>query len=670
MATNDNTQLIPIISGSIDQSFLIEPLGGPAHPTSYLDRFPDELYNKAPESHFVRFIYALLGPAGIGWLRKNYLEARLALEDLGVNLTDLDLFYGDPFKFGRIAEEQFTNDPSGLLTKDQWQEIQTKDTQYRNRVIDFLAGARMGNSPGGMHLIARSGLGYENEIFENYRYLYDVHSDNPVGIPYMGHTTSTEEMIIMPRAEVPRSMQQTVLITGSPTGGTFSLIFNGYQTNSIAYNALASNANPHISGSIYRDVQAALENIPIIGVGQVHVTGGPGPANAFIIEFTGNLSNTSVSQFKAINSLTGDPTATIDISTNVSAIESNDTPIQITAIDKYNLYAALSRIKPVTTIPTLTDGPGTTFRQQWLSVNSTSQYIEVVRYVTGQPGINWKQDRAHWIEKGIEREAPRIADNLQHHYQGFHNIATISPYTNEALADSNYLLSGPLINFKSEHIGRFSPAQIVAMPFMSKYTDDHFVFNGGFASAVYPEPLVVATQMDDATGKSISLINGIYPTDYASQSGVNEIQYRDPHFWSSKERASGDEYLEIDLGEVQAVNFIGFEITTKPIDIEIAYDLLDQSPARIFKPVTPLSGVPYPNSIIFTPEEQSPWYYVEFSFTNSRKNIIFTRYIRIKFARRINATNPFLYDPINKVQNPWSIEVRNLRLGRNVSDPF
>ena len=76
----------------IDQSFFIEPLGGPQNPTNYLDRFPDEVYNKSIDSHLVKFLYSLLGPAGIGWLRKNYLEARLQLEEYGVDLFNLDSF--------------------------------------------------------------------------------------------------------------------------------------------------------------------------------------------------------------------------------------------------------------------------------------------------------------------------------------------------------------------------------------------------------------------------------------------------------------------------------------------------------------------------------------------------------------------------------------------------
>ncbi len=68
---------------------------------------------------------------------------------------------------------------------------------------------------------------------------------------------------------------QTVTITGSPTGGTFSLTFGGQTTSGIAYNALAS------------AVQSALVALSSIGNGNVSVTGNAG--GPYTVEFTGTL---------------------------------------------------------------------------------------------------------------------------------------------------------------------------------------------------------------------------------------------------------------------------------------------------------------------------------------------------------------------------------------------
>jgi hypothetical protein len=66
---------------------------------------------------------------------------------------------------------------------------------------------------------------------------------------------------------------KTVTITGTPTGGTFTLTYNGQTTSGIAYNAAAS------------AVQTALEALSNLAPGDVSVTGGPGPATPYSVVF-------------------------------------------------------------------------------------------------------------------------------------------------------------------------------------------------------------------------------------------------------------------------------------------------------------------------------------------------------------------------------------------------
>jgi hypothetical protein len=80
----------------------------------------------------------------------------------------------------------------------------------------------------------------------------------------------------------PWNEKHSVTITGTPTGGTFTLTYSGQTTAGIAYNANAA------------AVQAALEALSNIGVGDVAVTGGPGPGTPWIVEFTGTLALTNV----------------------------------------------------------------------------------------------------------------------------------------------------------------------------------------------------------------------------------------------------------------------------------------------------------------------------------------------------------------------------------------
>src|ERR1700752_4295266 len=73
--------------------------------------------------------------------------------------------------------------------------------------------------------------------------------------------------------------QQTITITGSPTGGTFTLTYNGQTTAAIAYNAPAE------------DVEDALEVLSNVGVGNVLGGGGALPGTAVTITFQNLLGN-------------------------------------------------------------------------------------------------------------------------------------------------------------------------------------------------------------------------------------------------------------------------------------------------------------------------------------------------------------------------------------------
>lgn len=71
---------------------------------------------------------------------------------------------------------------------------------------------------------------------------------------------------------------QTISITGTPTGGTFPLVFNGQVAAGVAYNASAAT------------VQTALQALPSIGSGNVTCTGGPLPGTPVVCTFSGTLA--------------------------------------------------------------------------------------------------------------------------------------------------------------------------------------------------------------------------------------------------------------------------------------------------------------------------------------------------------------------------------------------
>lgn len=86
--------------------------------------------------------------------------------------------------------------------------------------------------------------------------------------------------------------RQTVTISGSPAGGTFTLTFGGQTTAGIAFNAAAS------------AVQTAVQALSSVGAGNATVTGSNG--GPWVITFTGTLANAAQSVITANGaSLTG-----------------------------------------------------------------------------------------------------------------------------------------------------------------------------------------------------------------------------------------------------------------------------------------------------------------------------------------------------------------------------
>lgn len=100
---------------------------------------------------------------------------------------------------------------------------------------------------------------------------------------------------------------QSVTITGTPTGGTFTLTWSGQTTAAIPYNATAA------------QVLAALQALSNIGDNDVAVTGGPGPGSAFAVTFKGVLGGTDVAAMTASAAgLTGGTSPNVTIGTTTA----------------------------------------------------------------------------------------------------------------------------------------------------------------------------------------------------------------------------------------------------------------------------------------------------------------------------------------------------------------
>jgi hypothetical protein len=114
------------------------------------------------------------------------------------------------------------------------------------------------------------------------------------------------------------SEAQTVTITGTPTGGTFTLTLNGETTAGIAYNATAA------------AVESALEALPSLSADDISVTGGPGPGTPYVVTFGGALAGANVAQMTSAGSFTGGSSPAVAVTTTTAgggtATDGTDVP--------------------------------------------------------------------------------------------------------------------------------------------------------------------------------------------------------------------------------------------------------------------------------------------------------------------------------------------------------
>lgn len=106
---------------------------------------------------------------------------------------------------------------------------------------------------------------------------------------------------------------QTVAITGTPTGGTFTLSYGGQTTAPIVYNATAA------------VVVTALTALGTVGAGNVTATGGPLPT-AVVVTFAGALGSQDVPSLAGNGAaLTGGTTPAVTVVTTTPGVNPTNT---------------------------------------------------------------------------------------------------------------------------------------------------------------------------------------------------------------------------------------------------------------------------------------------------------------------------------------------------------
>ncbi len=193
---------------------------------------------------------------------------------------------------------------------------------------------------------------------------------------------------------------QTVTITGSPTGGNFTLTYSGQTTATIPWNSTAAT------------VQTALSALSNIGAGQVTVTGGPGPATPYVVTFTGTLGGQNVNQMTATSTFTGGttPTTTVTTTTAGSSFSRNWSPFAADGTLRSDLFAQVR------------------VNGEWTTNTTANEGFWLVGAVTEDGGIerqpNISQDSAMVLQSNFPFATDLTEEGIQINFTG---VETLKP---------------------------------------------------------------------------------------------------------------------------------------------------------------------------------------------------------------------------------------------------
>jgi len=104
--------------------------------------------------------------------------------------------------------------------------------------------------------------------------------------------------------------KQTITITGTPTGGSYTVTFDGVTSGPIAYNATAAQTAAAVQSVVDVVFPGAL----------ITATGGPGPGTPVVVTFGGTLSGMDVAQMTATGNFTGGSTPAVAATTSTPGV--------------------------------------------------------------------------------------------------------------------------------------------------------------------------------------------------------------------------------------------------------------------------------------------------------------------------------------------------------------
>lgn len=178
---------------------ITDPISVVPSTASQMRHFFEGIYDLSPESHLTRFVKALLGDSGVGYLSKIYVYAQQQSVLATMRYADLDAFYGSVLGVNRFSWERTDVERYFLAnTPEEWDEIDARDASYRARIDSFSRAIAMGGTPSGLVGIAEALLGVECRIYESYLTIDESGADAPPLTP-LGNRTYGQVEEVFPR---------------------------------------------------------------------------------------------------------------------------------------------------------------------------------------------------------------------------------------------------------------------------------------------------------------------------------------------------------------------------------------------------------------------------------------------------------------------------------------
>jgi RHS repeat-associated protein len=175
------------------------------------------------------------------------------------------------------------------------------ETVTRQRFHDATGTGALGTPTTGVPARV-SYMGYYFDLGNRLTDTVDVGTNGGSAWTRPSSVPSRSDMVLVISQSYAADALQTVKLTGSPTGGTFTLTFGGQTTSGIAYNASAST------------VQTALAALSSVGSGNVVVS--PAVNGGWEVRFTGSLGGLFQTQMTANSSgLTGGTSPSVVVAT-------------------------------------------------------------------------------------------------------------------------------------------------------------------------------------------------------------------------------------------------------------------------------------------------------------------------------------------------------------------